>query len=303
MDRLGIHAFVWTGGSEPRQLEDAMEKSHALGYRLIEFPRLDPKKFDLSWLAGRLRAFDLAVVVTMGLPASCDITSLDTATVQRGEAMLRDAVGVTRDLGGTKLGGIIFSMHGKYPAPPTRRGWDSSVGVLARVAEQARAAGVTLNLEVVNRFESNLLNTTAQGLAFIRDTGMDNIFLHLDTFHMNIEEADPAQAIRAAGDRLGYFHIGESNRGFLGSGTVDFPAIFDALVAAEYRRFHHLRVVLVRGGGRRPFDHLRHLAQHLDRQRGSGPPREGLHRGAAGRGPAQGRGGAGAVTGRRQRRP
>lgn len=237
MEKLGIHAFVWTGSSAASDLEAAMEKSHALGYRLIEFPRLDPTKFDIAWLAGRLREFELGVVVTMGLPFDADISSEDAAVVQRGRAMLHDAVAVTRDLGGGKLGGIIFSAHGKYPAPPTRRGWDNSVGVLTGLAETARAAGVTLNLEVVNRFESNLLNTTAQGLAFIRDTGMDNIYLHLDTFHMNIEEADPAQAIRACGDRLGYFHIGESNRGFLGSGTVDFPATFDALVEAGYDDF------------------------------------------------------------------
>ena len=234
MEQLGIHAFVWTGNSAAADLEAAMAKSHDLGYRLIEFPRLDPAKFDIGWLAARLRAFELGVVVTMGLPFAADVSSDDPACVRRGEAVLADAVAVTRDLGGTKLGGIIFSAHGKYSTPPTRRGWDNSVAVLARVAGRAREAGVTLNLEIVNRFESNLLNTAAQGLAFIRDTGADNIFLHLDTFHMNIEEADPAQAIRLAGGRLGYFHVGESNRGFLGSGTVDFPAIFDALVESGY---------------------------------------------------------------------
>jgi len=97
---------------------------------------------------------------------------------------------------------------------------------------ESEVGWVTINLEIVNRFESNLLNTAAQGLAFIRDAGSDNIYLHLDTFHMNIEEADPAQAILLTGDRLGYFHVGESHRGYLGSGTIDFPKTFDALVAA-----------------------------------------------------------------------
>ena len=237
MEKLGIHAFVWTGGSGPDDLIGAMQKSHDLGYRLIEFPRLDPRRFRVADLQKRLESFGLGVVVTMGLPLHSDISSEDAATVARGEALLRDAVAVARDLGATKLGGIIFSAHTKYQTPPTRKGWDNSVAVLTRVAEHARPAGVTLNLEVVNRFESNLLNTTAQGLAFIRDTGMDNILLHLDAFHMNIEEADPAQAIRSAGSRLGYFHIGESNRGYLGSGTVDFPAIFDALVDIGYDDF------------------------------------------------------------------
>jgi D-psicose/D-tagatose/L-ribulose 3-epimerase len=234
MEKLGIHSFVWTGGTTQQELEGAMEKSHRLGYKLIEFPRLDPKKFDVSWLARRLADYSLKVTVTMGLPLDGDISSEDAAVVKRGEQILSDAVAITRDLGGQKLGGIIFSAHTKYKSLPTQKGWDNSVGALTRLAPKAKEAGVTLNLEVVNRFETNLLNTTAQGLAFIKDTGADNIFLHLDTFHMNIEEADPVQAIKLAGDRLGYFHIGESNRGFLGSGVIDFPAIFDALVASGY---------------------------------------------------------------------
>lgn len=232
--KLGIHSFVWTGGSTAAELEGAMEKTRRLGYTLIEFPRLDPTKFDVAWLAKRLAENKLKVVVTMGLPLDGDISSEDAAAVKKGEQILEDAVAVTRDLGGAKLGGIIFSAHTKYNRLPTRKGWDNSVGVMTRLAEKAKAAGVTLNLEVVNRFETNLLNTAAQGLAYIRDTGMDNVFLHLDTFHMNIEEADPAQAILISGDRLGYFHVGESNRGFLGSGTIDFRAIFDALAAVGY---------------------------------------------------------------------
>jgi len=237
MLKLGIHAFVWTGGSAKEDLEAAMEKSNRLGYQLIEFPRLDPQKFDVAWLARRLRELDLKVVVTMGLPEDADISSEDSASVARGEEVLAEAVAVTRDLGGVKLGGIIFSKHGKYYDLPTKKGWDNSVAALAKTAEKARDAGVTLNLEIVNRFESNLLNTTAQGMAFIRDTGMDNIFLHLDTFHMHIEEADPVQAIRLAGDRLGYFHVGESNRGYLGAGTIKFEPIFDALVETGYDDF------------------------------------------------------------------
>jgi D-psicose/D-tagatose/L-ribulose 3-epimerase len=237
MDKLGIHAFVWTGGSGPQDLEGAMEKSHRLGYGLIEFPRLDPKKFDIAWLARRLREFDLEVAVTMGLPLSGDVSSEDPAVVAEGERILETAVATTRDLGGHKLGGILFSSHSKADRMPTRQGRDNSVAVLTRVAEKAKAAGVTLNLEIVNRFESNLLNTAAQGLAYIRDTGMDNIYLHLDTFHMNIEEADPAQAIKLAGDRLGYFHVGESHRGYLGTGTIDFVPIFDALLDRGYDDF------------------------------------------------------------------
>ena len=237
MDKLGIHAFVWTGGSHEKDLQFATRKAKEAGYSLIEFPRFDPRKFNVATFARHLRDEGMQVAVTTGLPADADISSEDEAIMRRGEALLKETVAVTRDLGGKKLGGIIYSKHGRYGDFPTKKGWDNSVGVLRRVAVDAKAAGVTLNLEIVNRFETNLLNTAAQGLAFIRETGMDNIYLHLDTFHMNIEEPDPAMAIRNAGDRLGYFHVGESHRGYLGTGTIDFPAIFEALVDIRYQDY------------------------------------------------------------------
>ena len=234
MQKLGIHAFVWTGGSTEDDLNFAIDRTRELGFPLIEFPRLDATKFDVARLAARVADAGLKVVVTMGLPFGGDISSEDQAVVKHGERILSDAISVTRDLGGTKLGGIIFSAHGKFQQMPTARGRDNSIAVMRRIAEKAKPLGITVNLEVVNRFETNLLNTTAQGLAYIRDAGMDNIYLHLDTFHMQIEEANPAQAILSAGDRLGYFHVGESSRGYLGAGTIDFDRIFDALIASGY---------------------------------------------------------------------
>ena len=236
MGRLGIHSFVWTGGATQAMLEEAMEKSAACGYRLIEFAYLRPEKFDLDRLAKRASGLDLEIAVTMGLPLEADVSNEDRDVVKAGERLLADAVKAVRDIGGTKLGGILYSAHTKYSRMPTDRGRKNSIAAIAGTAEIARAAGVDLVLEIVNRFESNLLNTTAQGLDFIAATGSDHVKLHLDTFHMNIEEANPAAAIRLAGDRIGYFHIGESNRGFLGDGVIDFGLIFDALLDIGYDR-------------------------------------------------------------------
>ncbi|KQT47381.1 epimerase [Aureimonas sp. Leaf454] len=236
MRRLGIHSFVWTGGGTQDELERAMDRSAECGYRLIELAYLRPDRFDLDRLAQRSRALDLDIAVTMGLSPDTDISSEDAGAVGRGEALLADAVRAVRDVGGSKLGGILYSAHGKYASQPTDRGRKNAVAAIARTADIAKAAGVDLVLEVVNRFETNLLNTTAQGLAFIAATGSDHVRLHLDTFHMNIEEANPAAAIRLAGDKIGYFHIGESNRGYLGDGTIDFDLIFDALLDIDYGR-------------------------------------------------------------------
>ncbi|WP_119388237.1 sugar phosphate isomerase/epimerase family protein [Taklimakanibacter lacteus] len=236
MRRLGIHSFVWTGGQTQDGLEMALRKSAEHGYRTIEFAYLRPEKFDLGRLAKLAQSLDVEIGVTMGLPLDRDVSSEDPGVVAAGKTMLADAVRAVRDIGGNKLGGILYSAHTKYNRQPTKRGWDNSAAAIAETAELAKSCGVDLVLEVVNRFETNLLNTTAQGLKFIGDTGSDHVRLHLDTFHMNIEEANPAAAIRLAGDKLGYFHIGESNRGFLGDGVINFDLIFDALLDIDYKR-------------------------------------------------------------------
>ena len=236
MRRLGIHSFVWTGGQTQEGLERALDKSAEHGYRIIEFAYLRPEKFDLDRLAKKAKDLDIDIVVTMGLTPDTDVSSQDTATVTRGKAFLSDAVKAVRDVGGIRLGGILYSMHGKYGRMPTETGWKNSAEAIAATAEVAKDCGVEVVLEVVNRFESNLLNTTAQGLKFIADTGRDDVYLHLNSFHMNIEEPDPAAAIRLAGDKLTYYHIGENYRGYLGTGTVDFESVFAALVDIDYDR-------------------------------------------------------------------
>lgn len=234
MSRIGIHSFVWSASSAQADLERTLANTKEAGFDMIEFSYLDPADVDIGRLAKSIADLGLGVAISIGLPSDGDISGPDKAVAARGVEILNRTVALTRDLGGQKVGGILSTSHGLQTEAPTRDQWNRSAETLAKVAETAKAAGVTLNLEIVNRFESNLLNTAAQGLAFIEDTGSDNIFLHLDTFHMNIEEADVGLAIRHAAKKIGYVHIGESHRGFLGTGSIDFAAIFDALTAIGY---------------------------------------------------------------------
>jgi D-psicose/D-tagatose/L-ribulose 3-epimerase len=237
MSKIGVHSYVWSAGSSKDELERALTRSHELGFDLIEFSYLDPAEVDVKWLAGQLKELKLDVAISMGLPPEGDISSEDAAIVARGSDILKNAIALTRDLGGTKLAGILSSAHGKQETTLTRKAWDTSVSAFTKVAEEARSASVTLNLEIVNRFESNMLNTAAQGMSYIADVGASNVFLHLDTFHLNIEEADVGLAIRNAADKIGYVHIGESHRGYLGTGNIDFASIFDALAAIGWQDY------------------------------------------------------------------
>jgi D-psicose/D-tagatose/L-ribulose 3-epimerase len=118
------------------------------------------------------------------------------------------------------------------PAHPGVRG--QLVETFGRLAERAKTADVRLGLEAVNRYESNVVNTLDDARWIVDQVGSDALFVHLDTFHMNIEEHDCADAIARNIGHIGHVHIGESHRGTLGSGSVDFPACFRALAAHGY---------------------------------------------------------------------
>lgn len=108
------------------------------------------------------------------------------------------------------------------------------VEAVRQVATRAQALGLQVVMEVLNRYEAHLLNTGAEALAFVEKVGMENVGVLLDAYHMNIEEADPAAALRKAGQRLGLYHAADSNRQGIGRGHTDFDAQISALADIGY---------------------------------------------------------------------
>lgn len=122
----------------------------------------------------------------------------------------------------------------KYLAPATQRGIANSAAVLREVADHAADLEISIGLEVVNRYETNILNTAAQALRFLDLVARPNVTVHLDSYHMNIEESGLGDPVDLCGDRLGYVHIGENHRGYLGSGSADLASLFRALDRIGY---------------------------------------------------------------------
>ena len=235
VNKLGVHALVWVGGWSHNECERAIAQTAEIGFDLIEIPALDLSAIDSAFTRKMLDRYRLGTTMSLGLDASTDISSQDRDSQARGEARLMQVLEVARDIGATHVCGILYSAFQKYFDPPTEAGTAASVDVMRRVGEQAARHGITIGLEVVNRYESNLLNTAAQAVAYARQVGLANVTVHLDTYHMNIEEADIEAALIGTGERLGYVHIGESGRGYLGAGNIDFDRVFRGLVKAGYQ--------------------------------------------------------------------
>src|SRR5271156_2369144 len=234
MNAFGLHAMVLVSEWDESGAEKAIRSAAAIGYDIIEVPLFDPGSTNLERTRELLRQHGLTPTVSLGLTAETDISSPDVTISSAGIAQLHKVVDATALIGGTVVAGVIGSAWQKYLEPATDAGYRNAVSGLREVAQEARTKGVVLAIEVVNRFESNLLNTAAQALRFVEAVGEDNVGIHLDTFHMHIEEADAPAAIRACGAALRYFHVNENHRGYLDAGSIDFTPIFRALVSAGY---------------------------------------------------------------------
>jgi len=233
-NKLGCHALVWVGGWSNEECETAIANTKAAGYDLIEMVALDPTKLDTSFTRDTLQKHGVEGTCSLGLGESNDINSEDMTKVKKGEETLLGALKFVEGVGGKFLGGVIHSALRKYPEETTPKARANSVSVIKQIAKEAQKSGITIALEPVNRYETNLLNTAQQTIDFINDVGEPNVTVHLDVYHCNIEEDGYRNPILACGDRLGYVHIGESHRGYLGTGTIDFAKFFDALAEVDY---------------------------------------------------------------------
>ncbi|CAD5990367.1 sugar phosphate isomerase/epimerase [Agreia sp. COWG] len=243
---LGVHAGLWVENWSPASARFAIEGAALAGYQLIEIPVPDGEgSLSPDATARLLDEAGLDAVVSLALDPQSDI-NVDTAgsdpapaaTSARGELRLLQAVEFARAIGANYVGGVTYSAMTKYAHPATEASRANSLDVLTRVAAVARKADVRIGLEYVNRYESNLLNTAAQTAEFIAELGardVDNVLLHIDTYHANGEEISLAGAVRDAGGLLGYLHLSESHRGRIGTGSLDWTGLFAALAEAEYR--------------------------------------------------------------------
>jgi D-psicose/D-tagatose/L-ribulose 3-epimerase len=234
MNKLGVHGFVWEKGWSHEECTRAIARTAEIGFDLIEISALDTKLVDTAFTSKQLEKYKLGATFSMGLDDSTDISSNDAEKTKRGQARLEDFVYLCRDIGATHLCGILHSAFQKYAVPTTAEGVARAVEVLHKVGELAAKSNIVLGLEVVNRYESNVLNTASQAVEMCKRIGLANVRAHLDVYHMNIEESDMAQAIVDTGEYLGYFHTGDSHRGYMGSGSIDLAGAFRAIVKSGY---------------------------------------------------------------------
>jgi D-psicose/D-tagatose/L-ribulose 3-epimerase len=235
--RYVVHAFAWTGSWSNDDL-GLIDRAMELGLDGIEIPLMELDAIDPVAIRERAEAASAEVVTSTAVDEEHDPSSEDAATRERGRDYLERCVDATAEMGATLFTGVTYSALGRKPdRMPTDADRERAAGVLREVARSAAERGVTLGIEPVNRYESFLVNTAGQARELRRLVGEPNVGVHLDAYHMNIEEDEFHAPVAETVPELVHFHLAESHRGIPGRGTVDWDAIMRALVEGGYTGF------------------------------------------------------------------
>ncbi|MDF2048148.1 MULTISPECIES: sugar phosphate isomerase/epimerase family protein [Microbacterium] len=224
------HLNVFVATMDDDGVEAALDTIAEAGFRRVVLPPLDPDATDLDRVRRLLQGAHLAPITIAGQDPSADVSSDDEDVRARGIQVLHAALDLTVALGGDQMNGVPYGLLGHARALPDPGRVERIARDIGIVADRAAAEGVTMTLEVLNRYETNVVNTAADAMDFVARSGSENLFLHLDTFHMAIEEESMRGAIRTALPRLRYLELGQSGRGVFGDGAVDIEGVVrDAL--------------------------------------------------------------------------
>lgn len=232
MQGFGVHTSMWTMNWDRAGAERTIEA--AVRYRMdfIEIALLNAPAVDAPHTRALLEKAGLRAVCSLGLPEK------NWASVNPEGAIehLKQAIDVTAAMGAEALSGVTFGGIGQRTGvPPTMAEYDNVARALGAAAKYAREKGIAFGIEPVNRYENHLINTGWQAKWMIEKVGADNIFIHLDTYHMNIEEKGAGNGILDAREHLRYIHLSESDRGTPGEGTCDWDEVYATLAAIGFK--------------------------------------------------------------------
>ncbi|MGX5187691.1 sugar phosphate isomerase/epimerase family protein [Streptomyces avermitilis] len=221
-------------------LQEKWEFAQNAGYGAIELRA----KGDLHF-ASRLPELKQALKDGVIMPTVCVemlhfFGAFDDELRRDALAQMKSQLTVIAEIGG--LGAQTPASYGMFSRrlppfePPRTEEQDREVLLagLAELGEHARKEGVTLFLEPLNRYEDHMVNRLEQAADLIRETGLDSVKIGIDSYHMNIEESDPAASILANADYIGHAQVSDSNRFQPGAGHLDWPAWLGALHAIGY---------------------------------------------------------------------
>jgi D-psicose/D-tagatose/L-ribulose 3-epimerase len=235
--KIGVNTWVWTSPFGAKDFH-LISKVKEMGFDILEVALEDPSIIDPKALRKMTEDIGLSVTVCGAFGPTRDISSEDPAIRKNGADYMRESLRFAEQVGARIFAGPVYSAVGKtrlVPEEQKKREWAWCVENLREIGKAATGAGVTIGVEPLNRFETDMINLAEQAVRLVRDVDSPAYKIHLDTFHANIEEKSIPDTIRKLGKgMLCHFHACENDRGIPGTGHQDWKGIRDALREVEY---------------------------------------------------------------------
>ena len=250
MIKIGIHLMMWQEGYATPILP-LLEKVKQAGFDGAEFSvvRLE-KQQEAEEIRKRAADLGLGITCTFGLSPDQDIASDDSKKVAAAIARTKLAIDMAAVLGAPVMAGIFYSGFGvraeSLAEGIARR--QRAAENLRSVAEYAVQQGVTIAIEPVNHYETDMINTSQQGIDLINAVGNSSLRILFDVFHASIEENSVPDAIRSSGKFIGHVHFSENHRGIPGTGSLPYSEIMQALRDIQYQGWIVTEIIGVPGG-------------------------------------------------------
>ncbi|TDB82516.1 sugar phosphate isomerase/epimerase [Micromonospora sp. KC721] len=238
MRAIGISPWVWASPVTDAVLAELVPRIAAFGFDAVELPIEQPGDWDPVRTRDLLAAHQLraAAVCAVTSPGR-DLVNAAPDVIEATAAYLRYCVDSAAAIGAACVGGPVYAAVGRtWRMSATARVacYADFRRALAPVADHAGERGVSIGVEALNRYETSVVNTVEQVVELI-DGLPPNVGLMIDTYHMNIEEADPYAALALAGPRIKHVQVSGTHRGAPGTDHFDWPRFFAALAEAGYR--------------------------------------------------------------------
>lgn len=231
MLRYGAHAFVWIGDWTTETGNHAIAEAGKTGFDFIEIPLLKPESFDAASHKKALKDAGISSTCSLVLPKDAHMPH----EPKKALAFLTKVLDELEKLECSYLGGCIgYSLGTLTGTGPTQEERQTVIDTLGELAQDAKSRGINLSLEACNRYETYMYNSLEDTRNTIKAIAADNLSLHADTYHMNIEEEGFYKPIIATQDVLDYIHMSESHRGLVGTGTVNWDEVWRGLKDAKF---------------------------------------------------------------------
>lgn len=234
---IAANTWIWQSPLTDHDLDPLLDKIAGMGFDAVELPLESTHDFTVECARRALERTGLRPVTVGVMPDDRNLVSTDAETVRRTQQYLVEGIDIAAQLGSTTLCGPFYASVGRAWAltdAERERAYDELRENLAPVVDRARANGVAVGIETLNRYETSVLNTVDQALAALGPLLGEGLGLSLDTYHLQIEERSTAAAIERAGRHVVHLQVCGNDRGAPGGDQCDWPAISTALESIGY---------------------------------------------------------------------